>query len=163
MTREEIRAALNPLQTLVCTVFGEAAGEPIEGQVAVGCVIRNRAQHPRWWGKDIKDVCLKHVVQNGVVVGQFSCWWERNRNTDRVYALAEALATNKKTTANKTILGQVQWIAAGILDDLIADNTKGADHYITEALYASTKRPAWTKDRPPVAYRGNHAFFRLEL
>lgn len=51
---------------LACTLWGEARGEKEEAVEAVAQVILNRAEHPRWWGKDVRSVCLKPW--------QFSCW-----------------------------------------------------------------------------------------
>lgn len=155
MTREQIRAALTDQQALICTLFGEAAGEPIEGQVAVACVIRNRATHPRWWGSGIKGVCL--------APSQFSCWWERTQNTDRVYALADALIRRQGATSSRTVVSQLHWVAAGVLDDLLVDNTRSADHYLTDRLFRSAKCPPWARGKTPVARIGAHVFFRLEI
>lgn len=155
MTPDQIRAALSDMQALICTLFGEAANEPVEGQIAVANVIRNRAAHPRWWGRDIRGVCLAK--------SQFSCWWERNQNTARVYALAEALIRRQDATSSRTVLSQLHWIAAGVVDGLLIDNTQSADHYLTDWLYRSDKCPAWAKRKPPVARIGAHVFFRLEI
>ncbi|MGH3756111.1 MAG: cell wall hydrolase, partial [Pseudonocardiaceae bacterium] len=54
------------------TLYGEARGEPFDGLVAVAWVIRNRAESPRWWGRDVKGVCLHPL--------QFSCWNETDPN-----------------------------------------------------------------------------------
>ena len=154
MTRDQIRAAISPQTALVCTLLGEAAGELIDGQVAVACVIRNRATHPRWWGKDVKGVCLAKA--------QFSCWWEPGQNSDRVYALAAALHTGQAATGSRSTVGQLQWIAAGVLDDVLLDNTGGADHYITSDLLKRNP-PAWAMGQRIVRRVGAHVFFRLEL
>lgn len=154
MTREQVRAAISPQTALVCTLLGEAAGEPIEGQVAVACVIRNRATHPRWWGKDVKSVCLAK--------SQFSCWWEASPNTDRVYALAAALHTGQAATGSRSVVGQLQWIAAGVMDDVLLDSTGGSDHYITTDLL-NRHPPAWAMGKRIVRRIGGHTFFRLEI
>jgi len=57
------------------TLWGEARGESEEGQVAVGHVIKNRVEKKTWYGKTIKDVCLKKW--------QFSCWNENDPNRIR--------------------------------------------------------------------------------
>lgn len=154
MTREEIRQGIGGQTALICTLLGEAGGEPIEGQVAVACVIRNRVRHPRWWGKDWYSVCLAKA--------QFSCWWESGANSDRVYALAEALALGQAATGGQSLVGQLHWIAAGVMDDMVMDPTRGADHYLTAALYRSAACPSWAKGKPVTAAIGGHVFQRLE-
>ncbi len=175
--REEIRAALTDEAALVCTLLGEAANEPIEGQVAVGCTIRNRVRKdlgqdskPDWWGEGYVGVCLKRL--------QFSCWWEHNGNTDRVYRVADAMidwaaarAAGDSTAVLYSLgaiepalvptLDQLTWVAAGIVSGALLDRSKGADHYLTTALLHSAAAPAWAKTKPAVAVVGAHTFFRL--
>lgn len=155
MTRAEIRAAISPQTALVATLLGEVGGEPIDGQVAVACVIRNRATHPRWWGQDVKSVCLAPA--------QFSCWWESGPNTDRVYGLAEALARGNAATGSRSLVGQLQWIASGVMDDVLTDASGGSDHYLTAALYGSPACPKWAAGKRVVARAGGHVFLRLEI
>jgi hypothetical protein len=163
MTREEIRAALTDDQALVCTLFGEAAGEAIHGQIAVGCVIRNRVLadlggdgKPDWWGETFKGVCLKSW--------QFSCWWETNANSERVYQLADALI-RKQPYGDRTLVAELQWISAGLIGDQLRDITRGSDHYMTAALYR-TAPPKWARLangtlRAPTCSVASHVFFRL--
>ena len=51
---------------LARTIVGEARGEGHTGMVAVANVVMNRVAKPSWWGRTVKDVCLKPY--------QFSCW-----------------------------------------------------------------------------------------
>ena len=155
MNRGQIRASISDQTALIATLLGEAANEPVEGQIAVASVIRNRARHPRWWGKSISGVCLKKL--------QFSCWWEDNANTERVYALADALHRRVDATGPLSVVGQLHWIAAGVMDDMVLDNSGNADHYLTTKLLQSDRCPKWAKGKKPVAVVGAHSFFRLEL
>ena len=50
-------------EVAIRTIAYEASGEPLDGQVAVACVIRNRA-HER--GQTVEEVCF--------APHQFSCW-----------------------------------------------------------------------------------------
>lgn len=157
MTREGIRLVLSDAIALTATLYGEASGEPIEGQIAVACVIRNRVRtdlgkdgRDDWWGEGYKAVCLKP--------SQFSCWWENSRNTDRVYAVAESLLTRQPVTG---VVAQLRWIVEGVTGDVILDRVKGADHYLTTALWRSPQCPKWAKDAAPVAVVGAHTFFQL--
>lgn len=163
MNRESIRAALSDDQALVCTLYGEAAAEPIHAQIAVGCVIRNRVLadlggdgKPDWWGESFRGVCLKSW--------QFSCWWEKNANSERVYALAEALIS-KQPYGERSLIAELQWISAGLIGDQLRDITRGSDHYLTAALFRAAP-PAWAKlangtTRTPTCSVGSHLFFRL--
>ena len=58
-----------PVETIVL----EAQGESLEGQVAVGEVIRNRAKGGR---RSVEEVCLAPY--------QFSCWNDRQRARNRL-------------------------------------------------------------------------------
>src|SRR5690606_25968870 len=94
MTREAIKAELTDRQVLTCTLVGEVLNEPLDGVMAVAGTIRNRVladihsdHKPDWWGEGYKGVCLK--------AWQFSCWHERNTNTDRVFEVAESLILDR--------------------------------------------------------------------
>lgn len=157
MTRDQIRAALTDPTALVCTLYGEARNEPIGAQIAVGCAIRNRVQadlggdgKPDWWGETFKGVCLAKW--------QFSCWWETNANSDRVYALAEALI-QKQPVGDASLIAELQWIAHGLIENQLRDHVNGADHYLTTALLR-TRPPTWVGAMRPVAVVGAHSFFR---
>ena len=43
---------------LALCIWREARGETRDGKFAVGCSIRNRVNHPRWWGRDYRSVIL---------------------------------------------------------------------------------------------------------
>lgn len=128
--------------------------EPIEGQVAVANVIRTRVRNPRWWGRGWKGVCHARA--------QFSCWWESGANTDRVYALADALMRRQVPDGAPSALSQIQWVVTGVMEDRLIDNTRSSDHYLTTALLR-TAPPTWAQRQPAVCVRGAHTFFRLEL
>jgi len=72
---------MSELITMAKTVWGEARGESVKGQIAVAWVIKNRADNPRWWGKTIEEVCLKKY--------QFSCWLESDPNKAKMDKLTE--------------------------------------------------------------------------
>lgn len=158
MTHDAIRGAITDPVALIATLYGEARAEPIEGLIAVGCVIRNRVyadlgldQKPDWWGESFVECCLKPW--------QFSCWWEDNSNTRSVYALAEGLLLDRPI-GDRNLIAELRWIAVGLIENQLRDHTQQADHYCTTALLKS-KPPAWTKNQRPVAVIGHHSFFRL--
>lgn len=162
MTREAIRKGLTPLQVFVCTLIGEVMNEPLDGVLAVACTIRNRVKadlwkdaKPDWWGEGYDGVCLKSW--------QFSCWWEDNANSDRVYAIAQAYIQKLEPTCiHPSLLEAFEVIAELVMSDAVPDTSDGADHYLTTSLYRSKRAPSWTKVSRPIKTAGAHSFFRLE-
>lgn len=61
------------------TIWAEARGEPLEGQIAVANVILNRARQGGWWGDDVVKVCRKPK--------QFSCWNNGDPNRAKMNGL----------------------------------------------------------------------------
>ncbi|VVO24210.1 hypothetical protein PS723_04459 [Pseudomonas fluorescens] len=60
---------------LARTLWGEARGEGLAGQIAVAWTIRNRVNDGKaksWWGEGYAGVCLK--------AWQFSCWNKNDPN-----------------------------------------------------------------------------------
>jgi spore germination cell wall hydrolase CwlJ-like protein len=60
---------------LARTLWGEARGEGLAGQIAVAWTIRNRVNDGKaksWWGEGYAGVCLKPY--------QFSCWNKNDPN-----------------------------------------------------------------------------------
>lgn len=60
------------------TVYGEARGEPKEGQRAVAETIYNRWLYQGWFGDSIRDVCVKD--DDKFSIQQFSCWNKEDPN-----------------------------------------------------------------------------------
>lgn len=161
--RAWIRDAVSDPIAVTCTLDGEGAGEPVHGQIAIGCAIRNRVNtdlgndgKPDWWGEGYRQVCTKK--------DQFSCWWERNANSERVFALAKALLLKQPVGATG-VVAQLRWVAEGIIGDALMDVTNGANHYCTIKLYREDP-PFWVKRKDgslikPIASAGNHFFFKL--
>lgn len=132
------------------TLIGEARGEPIEGIVAVGSVIRNRLHSNPEKYKSYHEVVFEKL--------QFSCW---NLN-DPNYAFLKDLAM-KMVNGQKIIdpyLRQCFTIGIGIVDWGIIDNTKGCKFYMEKNLF-NNKRPDWAKNAKGIIEKGNHIFFQL--
>lgn len=136
-------ASLPPVMVMALTVWGEARGEPTAGQKAVAWVIRNRVDHPSWWGRDLTGVCLKPY--------QFSCWNHKDPNYPRLINEATRVSPDFKA---------IRLMCEAVLLSTSADDdpTNGADHYCTRAVAAKT---AWTHGQVPVAEIGNHLFYCL--
>ena len=157
MTDDAIKAALSEFDACWLTVWAEARAEPVEGQIAVACVIRNRVQRPKRFGSTYKAVCLRPV--------QFSCW---NPGTDRNHMRLMQLAQNtvadyaiRSSSALDPVIRQIQYIVQGVMGgQLSEDRSRGADHYLTTQLL-ETKPPRWARDVTPVAFIANHAFLKV--
>ncbi|MHC8321113.1 cell wall hydrolase [Pseudomonas sp. GB2N2] len=128
---------------LARTLWGEARGESLTGQIAVACTIRNRVndgKHKSWWGEGYSGVCQKPY--------QFSCW----NKTDPNYAFLIGL---KQIPSRE--LAQARIAADHVIDGKVPDPTAGATHY-----YATTMPmpPAWVKGAKQTLKLGHHIFFR---
>lgn len=156
---------MNPVQTLVpqltdaialtATLFGEARGEPVLGQIAVACVVRNRVRQARV-PRSYVDVCT--------APWQFSCWHEDGANRDLTLLVAHALVTAQPpglSAGELRALRQCAWIAAGVISgELHDDPTGSATHYLTAQLF-QRKPPSWAIDQPVLATIGAHVFLRV--
>lgn len=148
----DIVAALSDPQILTLTLYGEARGEPIEGQIAVACVIRNRVQTGRW-GASYAKVCL--------APWQFSCWRREGgaANHETVMAAAEMLARST-SLPDDAPLRQCAWVAQGVIGHWVIDTVKDATHYYSpEGMVPRGSVPRWAVGVTPVAQVGRHLFF----
>lgn len=128
---------------LARTLWGEARGESLEGQIAVAWTIRNRVSDGRnksWWGEGYAGVCQAKY--------QFSCW---NSNDPNFASLSGAKAIPFRE------LAQARIAADQVIDGKVPDPTGGATHY-----YATTmpKPPTWTKGAKQTLKLGRHVFFK---
>ncbi|AJO79042.1 cell wall hydrolase [Pseudomonas sp. MRSN 12121] len=128
---------------LARTLWGEARGEGLAGQIAVAWTIRNRVNDGRpksWWGEGYAGVCQAPY--------QFSSW---NKNDPNYPFLTGA----KPIPAGQ--LAQAQRAADQVMGDAVPDPTGGATHY-----YATTmaRAPAWAAKARQTARIGQHVFFK---
>lgn len=159
MTQTALLKFLEPLPDeaiLGLTLYGEARGEPIEGILAVGCVIRNRVLadlkgdgKPDWWGEGYRGVCLKPF--------QFSVWNVKDPDSNHQHLMTVA-AKLKAIEVMSPLFEQCAWAALGISRGAILDTVKGANHYHTIQM---KPRPSWAQSYAPVMQKGNHIFYRL--
>lgn len=153
MTRDELKTFLSPLPDdaiLGLTLYGEARGEPIEGIIAIGHVIRNRARDAKArWPSNIRQVCLQKA--------QFSCWSPDggSANHEAVLAAAQTIMLKEKAPA---MLEQCAWVALGISGNALVDNSKGATNYHVATL---NPRPSWAQSFVPVTQKGAHVFYKM--
>lgn len=120
------------IHVLARTLYGEARGEPPEGQAAVGSVIINRL-HDKRFPKTVAGVCLQ--------AKQFSAWNDDDPNRDKMAQVSD------------DDLAPFYLLATRLIDGIEPDNTNGSTHY-----FAGAETPAWAKGRAPVVTIGRHAF-----
>jgi N-acetylmuramoyl-L-alanine amidase len=142
---------LDDLDVMALTVWAEARGEPIKGQIAVAWVIRNRWEHPRWWSRNrdsIPDDTIAAVVKDPY---QFSCW---NPNDPQRKQL------ENPRMLNDLAFMEIREICRMVICNEVFDPTGGADHYCTTKV---AKYTSWAKGRIPIKVIGRHSFYRIEL
>lgn len=127
------------------TIYGEARGEfhrldgGLSSLIAVGNVIMNRVRQKKWYGKTVREVCLKPW--------QFSCWNPNDPNNKILM-----------TPLSGTIFKACQFIAEHLIDEKWPDLTGGCDHYHTTTL---RNFPSWTLKTKPKYRVGQHLFYDL--
>lgn len=142
---------LSNRQIVALTIWGEARGEPVEGQLAVGCVIRNRVRNGAGWSA----VCLAPM--------QFSCFNADSQERSAMLSVCQTLSHESELAAQgvalSPVLRQCLWLADGIIDGSALDVTHGATHYLTCAIYA-TFPPKWAQNTPVLDTIGQHVFLK---
>ena len=130
----------NDVKMLALCIYGEARGEGIEGMLAVGSVVCNRARQKQ---KTIKDICLEPK--------QFSCFNAGDPNREVLEGLclnwADYIHTNKELRASF-------WVAYGLTEKYLSSNVGDANHY-----HADTVSPAWSKAMVKVKQIKRHVFW----
>lgn len=136
--------------TLARTLWGEARGEPLDGQIAVAWVIRNRAGRHRFAGSLLGQEGA--VAQICRAPWQFSCWNEGDPNR------AGLLLFGDDATL---VVFRLVGVASKVLDGLIPDPTNGADHYhtIDPPSWARAWPPDWAASMRETARFGGHVFY----
>ncbi len=124
---------------LAVCLLGEARGEPIEGKIAIGNIIKNRVFHRKWDGDTFHEVIL--------MPKQFSCFDDINVNY--------MLDVIEAPSSAGILWQEALWIAFGILNDRLQDNTEGALNY--HAFYVW---PSWAKEMIITVKIGRHIFYK---
>ncbi|WP_439878845.1 cell wall hydrolase [Pseudomonas prosekii] len=128
---------------LARTLWGEARGESLAGQIAVAWTIRNRVNDGKtnsWWGEGYAGVCLAPY--------QFSCW----NKTDPNFAY---LSSANKIPFRE--LAKARIAADQVIDGKVPDPTGGATHYYAVAM---KNAPAWAAKAKQTLRLGHHIFFK---
>ena len=123
------------LDILTGTIFGEARGEPTDGKVGVGLTIRTRVEHPGWWGRNWREVCLADK--------QFSCWQDHNKD-------AIVVAKN----SNSKLWKICRSVAVDIYLGIVINGLGKPTHYHNISV-----SPQWAQRLVRLAKIGNHIFY----
>lgn len=124
----------NDLWITASTIWGEARGEPVEGQYAVAHVILNRSVR--------RKLSPAQVCQQP---WQFSCWLKNDPNMMKMLML----------DLGNPVFCRLVRIALEVLSGYHASNVGSAAHYYADSIVA----PAWAVGQTPVAHIGHHLFF----
>ena len=126
---------------MTATIYGEARGLDEAGRIAVAWSIRNRAEHPSWWGNTITDVCLKPF--------QYSCWNQSDPNLKAMFLASLGVSGG-------AVYRACGYVADKVIGGKVDDPTKGATHYYNPDVVAM---PKWAAGKTPCAQIGPHLFF----
>jgi len=133
---------------LTSLIFLKARNDIKQAKIGIGCVIRNRVNNPRWWGRSYKQVTLP-------LTDHFRLSQEEK---DLVFYPVRNNINEK--------WDECYLISKGILNNLIPDNTFNSDYFFTK----SEKLPGWLNRKfwknPPhwyVCTMGDIQFYRVEL
>ena len=138
---------LSGSQILAITIYGEARGESVEGQIAVGSVILERVDHRDWDGKTIPEVCLKKY--------QFSCFNENDPNYGKLLHIAEQWDEEIATNA---ALNSCWGIALGLVSGNIDRTPEIAESHATQYLTVDCNAD-WENKMKKVVTIGRHDFY----
>lgn len=127
------------LEIVTRTVFGESRNEPLEGQMAVAWVIRNRAE-AKYMGQDPSEVCLFPL--------QFSCW-----NADKAHMPNRVRLMT--ASMNEVPMQKAMYAVLSVFGGHVPDMTFGAKHYFADYI----PWPKWAVGHEPSLIVGRHIFF----
>jgi spore germination cell wall hydrolase CwlJ-like protein len=134
-------------EALTLTIWGEARGEPIEGKIGVANVMRNRLLTKYRGATSYVEVCTARA--------QFSAWTEEAK---QMQDEAEVLTGDPQMKNHPDPVLRLCWeIARATINNLLADNTRGATHYYATSISA----PIWAQGQPLLASLGAHRFFHV--
>jgi hypothetical protein len=113
---------------LALTLWREARGEPYEARIAVAHTVKNRLDHPGWWGNDWISVLTKK--------------WQYSSLTD---PNDKQLTTWPK--ADDNVFEECLNIAERVVTGMYNSPLKGIDSYYDDSLQGDA-RPKWAREHP---------------
>jgi spore germination cell wall hydrolase CwlJ-like protein len=134
-------------EALTLVIWGESRGSPIEEQIGVAMVVRNRFLTHYLGAQSISEVCVAHE--------QFSAW----QDEAAAMLAEEEMLTGDPSLAHHAdpVIKRCLEIARATIAGTLADNTgPGANHYWA----VSIPTPYWAKDVPSILL-GTQRFVRV--
>lgn len=136
-TLDERLSRLSDRGLFFVTLWGEARGEPIEGQVAAAMVIQNRLKSGKWFGGDSYSEVLSRWAQ-------FSALWPTLSSAvgySEVLDMAGVYYRGERVEGPRdALVRQLLYVVDGVMGERIIDNTYGATHYYAPRVVG---RPNW--------------------
>jgi len=156
----EIFYSLDPQEMLALTIYGEAGGEPTEGQIAVANVVLNRAAKggSQFINPDILAATGSIIHAVCLSPSQFSIY---NLNSDGSpqwsgYSNLVTIMGNYAYNAQyNTALAGADSIAELAVTGNLIDNVYGATFYYNPSVAS----PGWAANMNYVTAIGNHVFY----
>ena len=132
---------------LAATIYGEARGESLQGQVAVAYTVVNRAVN-------------KTLCQVALANKQYSVF--NNNPSMRAIALSKSIVPSFKNPIDKTSWDNAIKVSHMVLQKNVQDPTNGATHYYAPTLMAKMhyKIPKWITKYKLVAVIDGHKFYK---
>jgi N-acetylmuramoyl-L-alanine amidase len=129
---------------MALTLWREARGESFTAKVAVAFSIKNRVDHPAWWGDDVISVLIKK--------------WQYSSLTD-----PHDTQLTKWPTSKDPVFEECLNIAMGVMSGTYSNPVPGADSYYDDSLQGEA-RPKWAKENPDrfVGKYGRLNFYNLD-
>lgn len=131
------------LNLLTALIWGEARGEPYDGKFAVGMVVFNRVNDPRW-----PDTYEEVILQPK----QFSCF---NIEDPNHHEILKAVIPSRNGNWQNMTWRECRSSAQLVLGRWREDNTKGANHY-----HSIDCDPRWDDNMILTITIGDHEFFK---
>lgn len=148
--------SFDELKCMADNMYFEAAGEPTQGRVAVGNVVKNRVKDSRY--RDTYCGVIKRGKKdaNGnMIKDKCTFSWYCDGKPDVVPLYNEK---GELLVLNRDAYIEILLLSLMIMTDHIEDNTDGATHYYNPFKVT----PYWKKFYTYVDMIGNHVFYRRE-
>src|SRR5665213_2427513 len=127
-------------EILARTVFGEARGESLAGQIAVAFTVMHRARIARGWmearGEAHPEFGNGSIASACQAPKQYSCW-----NLD-----SPTLSALKAVTLGDAAYQIALYVALAVINRLVSDALPDSTHYYNPARVSAT--PLWVTGRP---------------
>ena len=132
---------------LSVTIYGEARGESLQGQIAVAYTVLNRAVN-------------RSICQVALSPKQYSIF--NNNPALRAAAMSKNLEPTQKNIIDKKSWEQATKVAQMVLANFVKDPTGGATHYLSAKVMKSKhyRYPRWSKEYKMVKEIENHKFYK---